>query len=109
LNQDIFNFTEKGIDNIPFTEFTDTDYLHYSGESTMENRFVSCGWCKEHRLFNGISSADTWKNFSIKKGSWDITSLSSCNNGTIMIDKDLNNVVMTGHLKGGCDQGNEEE
>jgi hypothetical protein len=38
------------------------------------------------------------------EGTWDIKQISSCNNGTIMIDKDMKiRVVFSGSLKGGND------
>jgi hypothetical protein len=43
-------------------------------------------------------------NFLDMEGTWDIIQISSCNNGTIMIDKDLKTrVVFSGSLKGGND------
>ena len=43
------------------------------------------------------------------EGSWDIRQISSCNNGTIMIDKDMKTrVIFSGSLKGGSNQGSED-
>lgn len=43
------------------------------------------------------------------EGTWDIKQISSCNNATIMIDKDMKvRVVLSGSLKGGRDQGSED-
>ena len=42
-------------------------------------------------------------------GSWEIKQISSCNNATIMIDKDMKDIVIySGSLKGGSNQGSED-
>ncbi len=43
------------------------------------------------------------------EGRWNVTQISSCNNGTIMIERDMKNrVVFSGSLKGGHNQGTED-
>jgi hypothetical protein len=75
----------------------------------LENKFSYCGWSKQNRLPNGIQSSDTYNTFKNMEGTWDIKQISSCNNATIMIDKDMKvRVVLSGSLKGGRDQGSED-
>jgi len=44
------------------------------------------------------------------EGQWDFKQISSCNNGTVMTEKEsiVSNVLISGSLKGGHNQGTED-